>query len=111
MLMSGNMSVGVRVRTTGVTRITTSAITTNVYGLDKANRTIHISRNVTLNSTNAPRLCRHPERLEHEFGLPLLDYRRPSFRYTPPRTAPHGGAPLPIARIGISSFRKFSWSR
>src|SRR5215469_7374530 len=83
MLMSGNMSVGVRMRTTGVTRITTSAITTNVYGLDKANRTIHISRNVTLNSTNAPRLCRHPERLEHEFGLPLLDYRRPSFRYTP----------------------------
>src|SRR6516165_4317816 len=83
MLMSGNMSVGVRMRTTGVKRITTSAITTNVYGLDKANRTIHISRNVTLNSKNAPRLCRHPERLELEFGLLLLDYRRPSFRYIP----------------------------
>src|SRR5215472_6951217 len=109
MLMSGNMSVGVRMRTTGVKRITTSAITTNVYGLDKANRTIHISRNVTLNSKNAPRLCRHPDRLELEFGLLLLDYRRPSFRYIP-RPAERGGAPLPIARIGVSSHRKFSWS-
>src|SRR5882762_196591 len=42
MLMSGKMSTGVRINTTGVSRIIASAITTNVYGLRSANRTIHI---------------------------------------------------------------------
>src|SRR5712664_2329641 len=42
MLISGKMSVGVRSSTTGVSKITTSAITMNVYGLASAKRTIHI---------------------------------------------------------------------
>src|SRR6202007_1048359 len=42
MLISGKMSVGVRISTTGVSKITTSAITMNVYGLDSARRTIHM---------------------------------------------------------------------
>ncbi len=41
-LISGKMSVGVRISTTGVSKITASAITMNVYGLDSARRTIHI---------------------------------------------------------------------
>src|SRR5260370_9024168 len=36
------MSVGVRISTSGVSKITTSAITMNVYGLDSARRTIHM---------------------------------------------------------------------
>jgi hypothetical protein len=36
------MSVGVRNKTKGVSNIMTSAITTNVYGLERANRTIHM---------------------------------------------------------------------
>ena len=42
MLISGKMSVGVRINATGVSKMMTSAITTNVYGLRSANRTIHI---------------------------------------------------------------------
>src|SRR5215470_12613044 len=42
MLISGNMSVGVRSSTTGKSRMMTRAITMNVYGLRSANRTIHI---------------------------------------------------------------------
>src|SRR6266576_4264843 len=43
MLISGKMSVGVRISTSGVTRIMASASTTKVYGLRSANRTIHIT--------------------------------------------------------------------
>ncbi len=42
--MSGKMSVGVRSSTTGVSSTITSAITIKVYGLESANRTIHIER-------------------------------------------------------------------
>src|SRR6516164_3432249 len=42
MLISGKMSVGVRSRTTGVSRTMTSAITIKVYGRCSAKRTIHI---------------------------------------------------------------------
>src|SRR5882724_8758163 len=41
-LISGKISVGVRSKTTGVSRMITSAITINVYGLCSAKRTIHI---------------------------------------------------------------------
>jgi hypothetical protein len=42
MSIFGKMSVGVRINTTGVNRMMTSAITIKVYGLASANRTIHI---------------------------------------------------------------------
>src|SRR5439155_4203879 len=41
-LISGKMSVGVRISTSGVRRTITRAITINVYGLCRAKRTIHI---------------------------------------------------------------------
>src|ERR1700731_76971 len=43
MLISGKMSTGVRSSTTGNSRMMASAITTKVYGLRSANRTIHIN--------------------------------------------------------------------
>src|SRR5215470_750651 len=42
MLISGKISVGVRGITTAASSAITSAITINVYGLDRAKRTIHI---------------------------------------------------------------------
>jgi hypothetical protein len=40
--MSGKISVGVRSKTSGVSRMITMAITMKVYGLDNASLTIHI---------------------------------------------------------------------
>ena len=40
--MSGKISVGVRGTTTSASNTITSAITINVYGRERANRTIHI---------------------------------------------------------------------
>src|SRR5260370_27273865 len=42
MLISGKMSTGVRINTTGNNKMMASAITTKVYGLRSASRTIHI---------------------------------------------------------------------
>ena len=49
-LMSGKMSTGVRTITSGISRMMTSAITTNVYGRRSASATIHINGSHLLRS-------------------------------------------------------------